>query len=94
MNYGKAIRTARAAVGLKQHELAKRADITKSHLSLIEAGKRTPSLEALESLARELGVPVHLLMLLASEPKDLPRKHGDDISEASGALLRILQELS
>lgn len=92
MNYGKAIRTARAAAGLKQNELAKQADITRSYLSLIEAGKRTPSLEALESLAQGLKVPLHLLMLLATEPEDLPPQHAYEISEASEALLRVLLE--
>lgn len=93
MNYGKALRTARAAAGLKQNELAKNAGITRSHLSLIEAGKRTPSLETLEALGRELNVPLHLLMLLASERDDLPSKLSDEIVEASRALLEVLREV-
>lgn len=94
MNYGKAIRTARAAVGLKQTELAVRAEITRSHLSLIEAGKRTPSLETLEALSRELGVPLHLLMLLAIEPEDQPGVRATEIGELSRSLLQVLQEAS
>ena len=48
---------------LTQEELAKRAKITRSHLSLLEAGHRkNPSLEVLKRLARALGVPVTELL--------------------------------
>ena len=44
---------------LTQEELAKRAKITRSHLSLLEAGyRKNPSLDVLKRLARALGVPV------------------------------------
>jgi len=47
---------------LTQEELAKRAKITRSHLSLLESGHRTnPSLEVLKRLARALDVPVGAL---------------------------------
>lgn len=71
MNYGKAIRVARALAGLQQKELASRAGLDPSHISLIEQGKRNPSVEALEKLATALGIPPHLLTLLGSEQADI-----------------------
>src|SRR5438132_559749 len=82
MNYGKAIRTVRAAKNLEQRELARLAKLNASYISLLESNKRAPSASALEALARALRVPVYLLTLLASEKKDL---HG--ISEAEAGKL-------
>lgn len=82
MNYGKAIKTIRAAKNLEQKELARLADLNPSYISLIEANRRAPSPAALEALANALRVPLYLLMLLASDKDDL---HG--ISPAEATLL-------
>lgn len=53
------IREQREQKGWTQEELAKRAKVTRSHLSLLEAGHRkNPSLDVLTRLAKALGVPV------------------------------------
>jgi transcriptional regulator with XRE-family HTH domain len=70
MDYGKAIRIVRALADIPQRELARRLDVDPSLISLIEAGKRKPSREFLERFATILGVPFHLLILLASGPGD------------------------
>jgi transcriptional regulator with XRE-family HTH domain len=70
MDYGKAIRIARALADIPQRELARRLDVDPSLISLIEAGKRKPSREFLERFATNLGIPFHLLILLASGPGD------------------------
>ena len=57
------IRTLRSRNNMTQEELAKRAKITRSHLSLLEAGHRkNPSLDILKRLARALGVSVTELL--------------------------------
>ena len=56
-NYAKAFRIVRAAFGLRQSELAARVPITASQLSLIEAGKRQPSLRVVEGLAAAVALP-------------------------------------
>jgi transcriptional regulator with XRE-family HTH domain len=82
MNYGKAIKTIRAAKNLEQKELAKLAELNPSYISLIESNRRAPSPAALEAIARALRVPLYLLMLLASDKNDL---HG--VSETEATLL-------
>jgi transcriptional regulator with XRE-family HTH domain len=91
LNYGKAIRIVRTAYGLTQTELAERLSIGASHLSLIEARKREPSLKVVNDIAGALGVPPHLLTLLASEPADVedPDK-SPEIAELAKALLKLL----
>lgn len=66
MRFGPAIRLARAAKGLSQRELAAKIDVGPSHVSLIEAGKRQPSISTLESVANALDIPHDLLMFVAT----------------------------
>lgn len=94
MDYAKAIRICRAAFGLKQSELARCLKIGPSHLSLIESGKRQPSLETIEEIAHALHIPKHLLMLLASEPEDLTTTSEEDLNLVSRSLLNMLVEAS
>ena len=90
MNYAKAVKVARAISGLQQQELAEAAGLDPSYLSLIEVGKRRPSVTAIEKIARGLGIPSHLLMLLASEPEDLKGVDAAEITRASESLARLL----
>ena len=64
--------------------------ITASQLSLIEAGKRQPSLRVVDALAAALGIPPALVSLLASPEGDVQVKPEKDISDLARALLRVL----
>jgi len=90
MRYGKAIRICRAAKGLSQKELASKAGIGSSHISLIEAGKRSPSLATVEKICKALKVPTHLVMLLAAEPGEVQAQHMESLKDLSGHLLQLL----
>jgi transcriptional regulator with XRE-family HTH domain len=83
-------RTTVKAFGLRQSELAGRLPITASQLSLIEAGKRQPSLKVVDSLANAVGIPAALISLLASTPDDVESQSDDDIADLARALLRLL----
>ena len=57
------IRETRAARGLTQEQLAKRAKVARGYLAQLEAGhKENPSLPTLKRLAKALGVPVTELL--------------------------------
>ncbi len=90
MRYGKAIRICRAAKGLSQKELAAKAGIGSSHVSLIEAEKRSPSLATVEKICEALNVPTHLVMLLAAEPGDVQGAHIENLKDLSGMILQLL----
>lgn len=89
-DYGKAFRIVRAAFGLKQAELAERLPITASHLSLIEAGKRQPSLAVIDAFAGAVGVPSALVSVLASSSEELVVGDDDTFTDLAKALLRLL----
>ena len=89
-DYARAFRVIRAAFGLRQSELAERMPVTSSQLSLIEAGKRQPSLRVVNALAEAVGIPAALVTLLASSAEDLESKPNEDISDLARALLRLL----
>ncbi|MFD3779222.1 helix-turn-helix domain-containing protein [Streptomyces sp. NPDC058612] len=70
---GSRIRRLRREAGLSQMDLAG-DNLSASYISLLEAGKRTPSPEVLEQIAARLGCgPEHLLELLAPERHDIPQ---------------------
>jgi transcriptional regulator with XRE-family HTH domain len=89
-DYAKAFRVIRAAFGLRQSELAARMPITASQLSLIEAGKRQPSVRVVDSLATAVGVPSALISLLASNAEEVDSQSEADRSDLARALLRLL----
>ena len=90
MNYSKAIRVARSLADLSQGELADRAEIDRSYLSLIESGKRHASVETIQKIATALDLPFHLLALLGSEQKDIKRANVNQIEDLSLALTKLL----
>ena len=91
MKYGRAIKLLRTASGLSQSALADRLTIGPSQLSLIESNKRQPSVGVLAEIATALGVPAHLLTLLASGPNEL-KDDADPkyVAELARALLGVV----
>ena len=90
MNIAGAIKKCRLRSGLEQQELARRADISASYLSLIEAGKREPTLATIRRVAGELNVPVDLLFLLSVDDSDLLGK--SDLHELQTELLDLFDD--
>jgi len=60
--FGKMIRARRLKLGLGQESLADKASIHRTHVSLLERGKRMPSLEVIRKLASALETTMASLM--------------------------------
>lgn len=60
-----ALRLLRVFHDLKQNELAERLELSKSYISEIEKGNRTPSLEVVEKYANEFNIPVSSIMFFS-----------------------------
>jgi transcriptional regulator with XRE-family HTH domain len=90
MNYSKAIRVARALADVPQRELARRVGIDASLVSMLESGKRKPSLGTLEKIAAALGIPFHLFTLLGSEPEDVRGADADVFHQLAMGLTKLL----
>ena len=90
VSYGRAVRIVRAARGFSQKELASRAHVDPSYVSLLESEKRDPGVATVERLADALGVPPHLLSLLAAEETDLAHVSQDGAGTIAQHLLAAL----
>jgi transcriptional regulator with XRE-family HTH domain len=80
----------RSVLGLSQAELAERAKISVGYVGEVEMGRKFPSPEKLESIARVLGQrPYRLLM----GPNDVTDEMGPDaIYETAERLKKIITE--
>ncbi|MDU8925854.1 cupin domain-containing protein [Alisedimentitalea sp. MJ-SS2] len=67
LDIGLRLRLLRDRAGLSQRALAKRAEVTNSTISLIEAGKMNPSVGALKRILD--GIPVAMSEFFAFEPE-------------------------
>ena len=62
-----ALRLIRVFHDLKQFELASRLGVSRSFLSEIETGTKTPSLELLDKYAEEFGIPRSSILFFAEQ---------------------------
>jgi transcriptional regulator with XRE-family HTH domain len=90
MDYGKALKIARAIKGIQQAEVAVKADLDPSYVCMLEKGKRKPSLGTIERLSSALGIPTHLFSLLATEEKDLKKADPKEIARVGESLARLI----
>ena len=56
--FGVQVRRRRTDLGLSQEQLAERANLHRTYVSDVEAGKRNPSLESIQRLVEALGVSI------------------------------------
>lgn len=54
VKFGRLVRDRRTRLGISQEELAHRAGLHRTYISLLERGQRNPSLSVLVALARAL----------------------------------------
>jgi transcriptional regulator with XRE-family HTH domain len=90
MNYGKALRLIRSSRNISQKDLSEAVSLDPSYISLIEKGKRIPTVETLEKIVKELEVPIHLFFLLASGKDGVKRVSSSKKADVAELLLDIL----
>lgn len=90
MNYSKAVRMARSIANISQQELAERAALNRSYISLIESGDRNATTETLEKIASAIEIPPHLFTLLAVEESDKAAIGKEQIQSLGIALAKLL----
>lgn len=69
-----AIRKRREAAGLSQEELADRADLHRTYISLVERMKRNLTVDALDRIASGLSVPASRLVAEAETARSKGRR--------------------
>jgi len=88
---GELLRAARAAAGLSQNDVARRAGVAQSVISAYEAGQRQPSLVTLEKLIQATG---HRLVVglepISPSVRGLPSTRlGRQLRQRRNAILRL-----
>ncbi len=63
MTLGQSIKLMRSSAGVKQHQLAEKLGVSANYISMLESGKREPSISFLRKLSTELAVPVGVFFL-------------------------------
>jgi transcriptional regulator with XRE-family HTH domain len=79
MDLARAIKLIRTASGMKQKEIAVKVGVTPNYLSLVENGKREPSISFLKRLAAVLGISVSLFFLWEQEETGRSGKNLDQV---------------
>lgn len=69
------LRSSRSGDRVTQEELAAKAGISVSYLSMLERGERAPHLDTLARLAEALGVPLSELFAFDANPDTLDPLH-------------------
>lgn len=75
MNIGQAIHTVRKKKNLSQDKFSELVGIDQSYLSLIENGKKKPSMKLLEKISQETKTPLPILLFFSLSEEDVsPQK--------------------
>lgn len=85
--FGQRVSTLRKARGLSQEKLAEQMNISRSHLSHMEIGKVSPSLDLLIELAEFFRVSLDYLMV-GKQEKDYGEEK-EKLEKALGLLMSI-----
>jgi transcriptional regulator with XRE-family HTH domain len=91
MNIGHALKITRSAKKLSLQELADRTELSQSYLSMIESGKREPTLSSLEKIAHALGVATPILLFLAAEGRELEGLDAETTRRLSAAVMDVMR---
>ncbi len=79
------LRLLRVFHDLKQIELAERLEVSKSYLSEIESGNRTPSIEILQRYADVFKIPLSSILFFSENINDV-RRGRSVAASAKGAI--------
>ncbi len=89
-----ALRLIRVFHDLKQIELADKIGVSKSYISEIEAGKKSPSIQLIEKYSEEFKIPVSSILFFSERLED--KSHTlDNIEIAQGIIAsKVIKFLS
>lgn len=72
MNIGEVIKNIRKNQDKSQGQLATDCGITQTYLSQIESNQKEPSLRILNTISKNLKVPLPIIFFLSMDEKDVP----------------------
>lgn len=91
MEIGHALKICRSSRKLSLDDVADRSGLSQSYISMIESGKREPTLSSLEKIAKALAVPTLILMFLAADKDELQGLDEETSRLLSTALIDVMR---
>jgi len=91
MEIGHAVRICRSAKKLSLDELADGAGLSQSYLSMIESGKREPTISSIEKICKALAIPTPILLFLAADKSELKGLDAETTRRLSAAVLDVVR---
>lgn len=92
MELGSAIKICRERKGFSRSELAEKAELSTSYLSLLENNKRDPAFSKVEKIAAALGVPVSVLLFLATNKAEIESINPELAEKLSLFTLKLIEK--
>ena len=93
MNLGNSIKAFRKERKLSQSDLAGMCGITSTYLSLVENGKKEPTIALIKIIAEKLEVPLPILIFSAITDEDIPIEKKELFELVKPSVDSILQKL-
>jgi XRE family transcriptional regulator, regulator of sulfur utilization len=93
MNLGLTLRTIRKRKGISQQELATKAKISRSYLSLIENGDCNPSLEMMTSLSDVLEIPFPVLSFLSMDIDSISEEKREEFRGVQPSIEALINDV-
>tara|TARA_R110001592_G_C13013731_1_gene736934 strand:- start:146 stop:433 length:288 start_codon:yes stop_codon:yes gene_type:complete len=90
MDLGGTIRQCRNVKKLTLAELSEKCGISVSHLSLLENNNREPSISAVEAISKSLGLPLSVLVFLASQKNEVSELSASHIETLSNNIMELM----
>jgi transcriptional regulator with XRE-family HTH domain len=91
MKLGNAIKICREQKGLTRTDLALRAKLSVSYISLLENNKRDPILSKVDKIAQALGVPMSVLIFLAADKSEFESISSELAEKLSLLSLKLIE---
>ncbi|MCB0060450.1 MAG: helix-turn-helix transcriptional regulator [Gammaproteobacteria bacterium] len=91
MNIGHALKICRSAKNLSLESVATGAGFSRSYLSMIESGRREPTLSAMEKIAAALNVPLPIILFIAADSEEIEGLDSETIQRLSSAALAVMR---
>lgn len=93
MTFGSTLKQLRKKKGINQELLAKRIGVTQTYLSLLESGRKTPSINLLNSLSDELEIPASVLGYLSLNKENINNDRTQSFEKLNPLIEELIQQL-
>lgn len=91
MNIGHALKICRSAKRLSLDAISTKSGLSRSYLSMIESGKREPTLSSVEKIVRALQIPLPIVLFLAADSEELEGLDSETTKRLSAAALEVMK---